>query len=1086
MGAGEIDSLEIKVQATAQKANQSLDALIGKLDRLTTSLGRVNGNSLVGLSNGVHRLGTSMQTMNNIKTADFTRLASNLSKLGAVNTTALNGAASSMSHLTRAFNSLGAVSQNAMAVGELAKNIAKLGNKSVQTAITNIPRLATSLNGLMTTLSKSPQVSQNVIQMTNALAKLSVQGSKIGTAGASISSGLGNATNSAIKANKSFGGLAYTFGKFYASCFLVIRGLKKLWESTESSMDYVETFNYWNVTLDKIGTEFGNKFADYGYDSAESYVSSFQDRLNALTRKMTGYEIGQSGDLMLTSGMNLGLDPEQLMNFQARISAVTNAVGLCGETSVNTAKALSMLSADMSSFTNQDLSTVMTNLQSGIIGQSRALYKYGIDITNATLQTYAYEYGITKAVSEMTQSEKMQLRLIAILDQSKVAWGDQANTINSVANQYRILKQQTSNLARTLGNLFLPIVKTVLPVVNGLVIALNRLFTALGFQIYGNNWLKDLQDGISGGYAGDGLEDLADSADDVTDSLTDAASAAKKLKTATLGIDELNINSPQEDSGSGSGSSVGGGIDLSSAIADALADYEALWNAALAESENKAQSVADAIEAFFAPIKEYGSAAADSFIDRFDKGNINKIENNLNGIKDSIVNLFSDSKVQEALEKYGKQSAETAGAVVAAGANLFTSYAAGATSGIDSALKDLEQFNKTKLTSIVNNMTALSEKTEKVSDAFSQLSQIFQSESFEKIAKVLTKIADVTILEYIDRLTGVLSDLFGIATGPFTENIDKIKSALQKFLDIVAVVLSPAERLLDLFAGDSKSYEDSFFHKLLSGIETLLSMGLGTFLDNINAKLEIIYTVVSTIGSAFSFAVDVVSMAKEAIENFADLIGMKIGSTVDGIKEKINTIKEWIEKKVLLKLENAFNLSNANIGQSFSKMFSTVASIGAATINGLINAIESGINWIINGINDFINSANSLISKMADVTGKSWGGIGTISTISLPRIEVNGYLNGGFPEDGWFRASQGELIGKFDNGQTVVANNNQIIDGISNGVRSANSEQNALLREQNELLRELLAKDTSINIGDREIYKASVRGKKSYGSLIVT
>ena len=118
MGAGEIDSLEIKVQATAQKANQSLDALIGKLDRLTTSLGRVNGNSLVGLSNGVHRLGTSMQTMNNIKTADFTRLASNLSKLGAVNTTALNGAASSMSHLTRAFNSLGAVSQNAMAVGE--------------------------------------------------------------------------------------------------------------------------------------------------------------------------------------------------------------------------------------------------------------------------------------------------------------------------------------------------------------------------------------------------------------------------------------------------------------------------------------------------------------------------------------------------------------------------------------------------------------------------------------------------------------------------------------------------------------------------------------------------------------------------------------------------------------------------------------------------------------------------------------------------------------------------------------------------------------------------------------------------------
>lgn len=55
------------------------------------------------------------------------------------------------------------------------------------------------------------------------------------------------------------------------------------------------------------------------------------------------------------------------------------------------------------------------------------VYKYGIDITNATLQTYAYELGLEKAVSEMTQAEKMQLRILAILDQSKVAWGDLAN-----------------------------------------------------------------------------------------------------------------------------------------------------------------------------------------------------------------------------------------------------------------------------------------------------------------------------------------------------------------------------------------------------------------------------------------------------------------------------------------------------------------------------------------------------------------------------------------------------------------------------------------------------------------------------------
>lgn len=55
------------------------------------------------------------------------------------------------------------------------------------------------------------------------------------------------------------------------------------------------------------------------------------------------------------------------------------------------------------------------------------LYKYGIDITNATLQTYAYNLGVEKSISEMTQMEKQQLRVLAILDQSKVSWGDLAN-----------------------------------------------------------------------------------------------------------------------------------------------------------------------------------------------------------------------------------------------------------------------------------------------------------------------------------------------------------------------------------------------------------------------------------------------------------------------------------------------------------------------------------------------------------------------------------------------------------------------------------------------------------------------------------
>lgn len=67
-----------------------------------------------------------------------------------------------------------------------------------------------------------------------------------------------------------------------------------------------------------------------------------------------------------------------------------------------------------------------------------------------------------------------------------------------------------------------------------------------------------------------------------------------------------------------------------------------------------------------------------------------------------------------------------------------------------------------------------------------------------------------------------------------------------------------------------------------------------------------------------------------------------------------------------------------------------------------------------------------------------------------------GFATGGFPEDGLFFANHNELVGKFTNGKTAVANNEQIVSGIASGVRDANSTQNELLREQNSLLRQLI------------------------------
>lgn len=696
----DIDRLEIQVEAEARKANQQLENLIRKLDRVATSLSSINGSGIGGMANGLQKFVNAAGGLSNVRTADFTRLTKNIERLTTLNTQRIYSTASALSTISNALNNMSTVSNGSHGIATLANDLARLGYSRVDRAIANLPLLTQELNNMLTVLSRAPRVSRNVIQMTNALANLSSQGQRVGTASRNLANNLNTYSNSTARARANTASLASAIGKLYANYFLVIRATKELWDSIGDSMDYVETYNYFSVTMNKIGKDFAIANGEIGEASAVAYAESFSTSLEELTQKMTGYSLGSNGELIESGTLGLGVDPQQLMNFQAKIGAVTNSVGLMGEASISTSKAVSMLSSDISSLTNTDLETVMTNLSSGLIGQSRALYKYGIDITNATLQTYAYDLGIEKAVSEMTQAEKMQLRVLAILDQSKVAWGDQANTLNSVANQYRVLQQQSSNLSRTLGNLFLPIVQDALPVVNGLVIATNRLITSLGFSLYGEGWLKDLQDGISGGTIDGDFEDLEED-------VTGATDAIEEFKGSVRGFDELNLIN-------GGNNILGtevdfGSIDLSDEIDGALAEYESVWDKAFADLESKAEGFADqftkklqidkitenftklsdSVSGFGDEISPFAEGFGAGFVDYFESlANISldAFASGLNALSDVI-----DDIDPEVLEKVGEKLGNLAGfAVTISGINgmskAFTSFSGGIAS-IGSALK---------------------------------------------------------------------------------------------------------------------------------------------------------------------------------------------------------------------------------------------------------------------------------------------------------------------------------------------------------------------------------------------------------------
>ena len=588
-----IDELQIEINAKAVKANDAIDRLVGKLNGLTTSLGKLNTSNLNGLANGVQKLGNAMQVMNTVKTADFTRLARNLSSMGNINTQGLNNTASSLSQITRAMNNIGAVSHNAVQLSEMAKNLSKFGGANVQRATVNIPLLANELRKLMMTLSSAPNVSRNIIDMTNALANLSTQGSKVGSASRSIQRSLNGTHSSTVKASKGFNGLASAIGKFYASYFMVIRGVKGIWSSIESTADYIEAYNYFNVALGKIGSDWKGYFNEelgkkLGISTAKEYAESFNKRLSEGLKDLSGVQvsIGADGKGLLTeTGMkNLGLNIQEVTQYASQLASVTNSVGQTGEVSLATANAFTKLGADMSSLFNVDYSSVMNNLQSGLIGQSRALYKYGIDITNATLQTYAYDLGLQKAVSEMTQAEKMQLRMIAILDQSKISWGDLSNTINSPSNLMRIFKNNLKETGMMLGQLFIPMLSKVVPILNGVTIAFKRLLVNIASFMGVKLNFSDF---------GQGYNELEEDTGSLGDTYDDLAESIKEAKSQLLGFDEVN---KLQDTSANVSIGADSSIDLTDEIVSATEEYQKAWQEAFDKMEANSNKWADAIE----------------------------------------------------------------------------------------------------------------------------------------------------------------------------------------------------------------------------------------------------------------------------------------------------------------------------------------------------------------------------------------------------------------------------------------------------------------------------------------------------------
>lgn len=302
------------------------------------------------------------------------------------------------------------------------------------------------------------------------------------------------------------------------------------------------------VSLKAIAEYLGNavaKFNDF-YEATDLFhnaMGNLSGEADTLISKMQGL---------------LGIDPTKAMTYMATIQSLGTSFGLASDKAYVLSKNLTQLAYDEGSYWNKDVAETFTAMSSAISGEIEPIRRLGIDLSQARLQQELLALGFNKQVSSLSQADKAVLRYIAIMKQTANVQGNLAQTIQSPANQIKILKAQLDMLAKSVGSLLYPALKSILPPLIAAV-QLIREFVEwvaklMGVKVVFTDFTKSA-DSVGG--IGDAMDDTADS----------TKKAAKALKDYTMGFDELNIIDPtQGSSGSGSGASAGnilGDVDLS-------------------------------------------------------------------------------------------------------------------------------------------------------------------------------------------------------------------------------------------------------------------------------------------------------------------------------------------------------------------------------------------------------------------------------------------------------------------------------------------------------------------------------------------
>lgn len=555
MGEVTIDSIQIEIESSSTNAAKGIDALAGSLEKLKKS------GSFKTVSNNLNNLSTALKNLPNVHSASnsLRTLANSIEKLKGVGS--ISSLTNSISKLPTALKSLSNINLEKVApqIQKVADTVAPLSNIK-----------AGGLSSMVNSMKKLGEVTDSLDDATieRFAKKVELLNSKLAPLSEKMSSikagfnAINSSAKTATKSVENFGD-GIDAGALNLSSFIDIAKT-----AVDTLMAFVQKFTELMsaaIEWDGISARFGRGF---GAQAEETYA--WIQRLNE----------------------EMGINTQEFMKYSSVYSTMLSGFGVASEDASKMALGYMELTYDIWAGYNDvygSLEETAEAVKSAIAGEVEPVRRAGFTIVEATLAQTAANHGLEISLANATEAEKSYLRYLTLIDQAHAQSlvGTYAKELNTAEGMMRTFKQQTKSLAQAFGSLFLPALVKIMPWIQAFVELLTE-----GVYWLANLMGIDIQPVDFSGYeSGAGaIEDVANSAGSATGALNDATKAAKELKNATLGIDELNVISPTTATGSGG---LGSGSGGTGGNGFAGLDVDSLWDETIFDN---IQSDVDAIK----------------------------------------------------------------------------------------------------------------------------------------------------------------------------------------------------------------------------------------------------------------------------------------------------------------------------------------------------------------------------------------------------------------------------------------------------------------------------------------------------------